>query len=95
MASLNVDEKKVDSGEKEDAGAKEDAGTGGGGGGGGGGKKTVRKCTICREAGHYAPTCPNIPLDWWRRLDYARSVGWDVPDNYTADINLAWLNKQM
>ena len=87
MASLNVDEKEVDSVVNEDAGAKDD--------GGGGGKKTVRKCTICREAGHYAPTCPNIPLDWWRRLDYARSVGWDVPDNYTADINLAWLNKQM
>ena len=22
-------------------------------------KKVVRKCSICREEGHYAPTCPN------------------------------------
>ena len=22
-------------------------------------KKVVRKCSICREEGHYTPTCPN------------------------------------
>ena len=54
MASLNVDEKKVDSGEKEDAGAKEDAGVKEEK------KKREYKCSICGLSGHNKVTCADV-----------------------------------